>query len=323
MHSCEEVDRPECFSRSCHSEEEFDTYLAEQELCSQCEVDGLGTVYFVFRDASKEHPGERNVHALFFDQDIEAIMESECFLLSTNGPLSSFAISAYCYLFCDGKNTLLCQLDSGWSLSYTVMIPSDKMNEVANFLSGQTSVNRDGLRKLRYEYPSDFTIKCAGGEEIAVHKAVLSSVWPFCKSMLESDMKEVSENTLELDYPKATVEGMVKYLYGEKLDMSGENAIELFVLGQMYELPELMKLSKQHLNQQQPGMKLQEALWTWRKCYEAKNETLRALVAEDVHKLLAGVEDFANEVRGMSKEEMMFLMQDLSVFMVRKKRKIK
>lgn len=307
-----------------YTKSEFDEYIAKQDLNCQCELRDHGTVYFVYYKKSgfSDYPEERQIHAVYYDEQKGIMHKSDDFLANASTPFKAFAIDLDSYVLANRESCFLCILNENWSLAYVTEIDPGGRVELAEFLSDETSVNRDGLSNIRRDCPPDFNIKCAGGESIGVHKAVLSSTWPFFKAMLETNMKEASVNLLELDQPETTVEAMVKYLYGEKQFLLTEDAARLLVVAQMYELPELLELAEESLKDDvycDGGFEFWEALLIWRKAYEAENNHLREFAANEIKNQMPGMDDFAEQVDELSKEELMFLMQDVSVCMGKKR----
>lgn len=322
----EEDERPDSNYgiQTTYTQSEFDDHIAEQDINCQCELKGYGTLYFVYGKNSgfSDFPRQRQVHAVHYEKERGIMHKSADFLINASTPFKVLAMDRNSFIFTDRYNCLLCVLDGAWSTAtFTDMSPGRRL-ELAEFLSNQTSVNRNGLHNIRRGCPADFSIKCAGSKAIGVQKAVLSSTWPFFKAMLETNMKEASINVLELDMPKSTVKAIIKYLYGEKLTLETEDAARLLVAAQMYELPELVELAEDSLKNDrycEGAFDFHEALMIWKKAYEAGNDHLRDFAANEIKDLMPGMNSFADEVDELSKEELMFLMQDVSVCMGKKR----
>lgn len=89
--------------------------------------------------------------------------------------------------------------------------------DMADHLSEQTTVHKTGLARIREIAETDFTLLRDGGEKIEVHRSVMEGLWPFLPG---SDGFQHERGDPEKVKPKSTLEALVRYLYGEKLDLA-------------------------------------------------------------------------------------------------------
>ena len=146
-----------------------------------------------------------------------------------------------------------------------------------------------------------------------MHKAVLAPLWPFFKGLLDSEMKEASESEAKLDVPKTTLEVIIRYLYGQELELGFADAARLVVAAQMYDLPELLEIAVQKVTLSDMG--IQGAIMAWRLAYEAKNDTVRNHCAGKIQGMMPKCDDFAQQVDDLTKEELQYLVHDLALAM--------
>lgn len=123
-------------------------------------------------------------------------------------------------------------------------------------------------------------------------------------------MKEVAEKTVRLNMPRTTLEALVRYLYGERLDLSVMDAANLIVYAQMYELTELLHLATDQVRSSR--IDCSQAIYLWRKGFEAQNENLRAYASRTIEKLMPDVEDFDGEIAYLERAELVSLFTDVA-----------
>ncbi|KAG5357819.1 hypothetical protein CJU89_4295 [Yarrowia sp. B02] len=212
-----------------------------------------------------------------------------------------------------------CARDWSSSSAITIAGGTPSLTELAKMLSETSldttpaSIQKDGLSRVRGGIEGDYTLKSREGETIKVHKAVVAPLWPFFKGLLDSDMKEASENEAELKVPTSTLEVIVRYLYGQDLELSFPDAANLVVAAQMYDLPELLEIAIEKITK--TTIDLTEAVMAWRLGFEAKNPVVRKHCAGKVKSLMPTSDNFAEQIDDLSKEELQYLLHDISVSM--------
>lgn len=129
----------------------------------------------------------------------------------------------------------------------------------------------------------DFSIVCQNGVSILVHSLILSTYWPYYESMMENDCLEKTEKVLKLDYPEMWVQKLICYLYGEELELKYEEMTGLMLLGELYQLPELVELmTAEILAVSESSLSLLEVVSGWKRANEASNEKIRRHLARMV-----------------------------------------
>lgn len=282
---------------------EFDRFIASAELYGKSEEDTVGTMYFVMRNHSE-------VYAVFYNEEHAMMYTTKEALHVTDVPGEGIALSVLSFVLCDDYDSVLVTVSDDWSKIATSARITSKRYEVGKMLAEYTTANESGLAQVREKCATDFRIQCSDGEMVEVNKPVLAAVWPFFESMLSSGMRESSENTVRLEARKSTVEVMMRYLHGQHLDLIFFDAVELVVVAQMYQLPELLDIAERFLRSFDTS--LSEAMTLWRKCYEAGNEKLRTLAVSHIQLLMVDTEEFTRIISELSKDDMMLLLQDLA-----------
>ncbi|XP_055952816.1 TD and POZ domain-containing protein 1-like isoform X1 [Argiope bruennichi] len=111
-------------------------------------------------------------------------------------------------------------------------------------------------------------ILCIGGREFNVHKAVLAARSPVFAAMFRNEMKENSENRIQIeDSNEIAVEELLRYLYAEKtIPLTPYLALDLFELADKYDIQNLKAETVDYL-----------------KCNFSVENILDILVAADLH----------------------------------------
>ncbi|KAG5360696.1 hypothetical protein CJU89_3777 [Yarrowia sp. B02] len=192
---------------------------------------------------------------------------------------------------------------------------SSKRNSMVEFLAktasavnSLTTIHETGLSQIRGTADTDFTLECDGGAKIQVHRAVLEGLWPFFKRMMDSNMKEETQKKLKLPMPRSTLEALLRYMYGEDLDFEFRDAANLIVFAQMYDIPELLELADGEV--ECTPMDIGQAIYVWRKSFEAQNEDVRDYASSRREELMPEVEDFDGEIVNLKKVELIALFSD-------------
>lgn len=189
-------------------------------------------------------------------------------------------------------------------------------------LSGlHTSIHKTGLAQIHQTAESDFSLKSEDGKEVKVHKTVLEGLWPFFRGMVESKMKEVTQKCVKLPIPKSTLDVLVRYFYGEALELELEDAANLIVAAQMYDLPELLEIATTKVESEE--MEMAQAVYVWQKSFEAQNEDLRDHASKRIEALMPDTENFDDSIQHLAKKQLVCLLQDISTAMSSKRRKVK
>ncbi len=116
-------------------------------------------------------------------------------------------------------------------------------------------ISADNLRKqLKTVFDektfSDISIEC-GGEVFQAHRIILASHSPVFKRMLEADMKEKQEKVITIsDLDKEVVSDMLTFLYTGSAPNLEVRAKELLNAANKYQLPRLMEMCKNQLEEE-------------------------------------------------------------------------
>lgn len=129
----------------------------------------------------------------------------------------------------------------------------------------------------------DFLIVCQNEVSIPVHSLILTTYWPYFESMMENDCLEKRDKVLTLDYPDSWVQKLVSYLYGEELELNFDEKTGLMVLGELYQLPDLVELmTGEILAVPDTTVSLSEVVSGWKRANEASNEKIRRRLAKTI-----------------------------------------
>lgn len=198
-----------------------------------------------------------------------------------------------------------------WSKRSTIAYITDKKKEsVGKMLTGHTTIQESGLSLVRTKCAPNFSIKGSDEETVEVFTPVLTAVWPFFETMLSSGMREASENVVALDAPESTVEAMLRYLHGQDLNLHFDEAVELVMVAQMYQLPELLAIVERFFRSFDTA--ITQAMILWRKCCAAGNDELRGLAVSQIQMLMSNTLSFSESINELSRDEMMLLLRDLA-----------
>lgn len=299
---------------------EFEAYIDTRQIYSQCKISCNETAYFVFGEPSERDPQHYEINAISYCNRSKVMRKSRLLLFyaPTTETAQCVSTSPFCFVFTNSDNDTFGVNMLPTNGEFRVFDIGGKKTDLLVFLSSQTAIKETGLARIRRSQPTDFTIQCSDGS-LGAHKLVLMSLWPFFESMIDSGLREASENVLELDQPKSTVAVILRYLHGEDLDLEFEDAANLVVVAQAYLLPELLQLVEEWLKLR--NMDFKQALLLWRKSCEVDNDTLKALAASEIEKQLPGLGNLAEQVKDLSQEEFTQLMQDVCVSMGQNKRR--
>lgn len=304
------------------TQEEFDADIKGNTYAT-CDMPDGEIFYFVFGEPSPSRPDRHRVYITFYDKEggIRYSNKSCGFSAEKSGALGVIEPLGYTHFLImeQGCQNLVVLSDDWSSATYTRLDAGvlEALGAVARKYNAdtQTSIQKTGLSRLREGSEGDFRLKSREGDEIKVHKAVMAPLWPFFQGLLDSKMKEASDNVVELDTTKSTLEVIVRYLYGQELELTFPDAARLLVAAQMYDLPELLKIAVEKVISF--NMDIEQAIMAWRLAFEAKNEKVQHHCAAKVHALMSMCTDFSQEVDDLSKEEIQQLFHDVSLSMAR------
>lgn len=90
---------------------------------------------------------------------------------------------------------------------------------------------------------ADITVECKNGEELKVHRCVLTTKSEVFEKMLSGDTLESKTRRVSCLYDKEVMSYVFEYIYCEKVDIKG-NGREVFIAADFYQLQGLMKICK-------------------------------------------------------------------------------
>ena len=128
------------------------------------------------------------------------------------------------------------------------------MEAVSHSMSANPSQHREELieriNALRTNQRfSDVTV-VVKGEEFQAHKIVLAAASPFFLSLLESQMKETTENTIKIELEEATasvMEEVLAYVYTGNASLTAENCHDFIATADFLLLPGLEAMAEDFL----------------------------------------------------------------------------
>lgn len=291
--------------RASGEDERIQFYTEVKDYCYECVEQGVGTYYFVNKGSHLSYT--------WFDLAEE---EQTTFTNNTHNIRKGIHLGNNTFLL----SGYLLQINEASSNCTVRAVNAQTQEDLSNYYVNQTSVHKTGLSRVRQTAEPDFSLKTETGEEIRVHKAVLEGLWPFFKGMVGSNMKEVADETASFPMPKSTLEATVRYLYGEDLELTFEDAANLIVFAQMYGLPELLEIATNKVKA--VTMDIDQSVLLWRKSFEAKNDDVKDYTSTEIEKLMPEVDNFNAKIEHLEKLELVSLFQDVSMAMSNKKRKI-
>lgn len=123
----------------------------------------MGTFYFVIGDVVEDDDDDdddvdvsKSIYLTFYNEKERVVHTSKVAALSsTNRSCSSYALSpnAFMILGC------LVTLDEAWETSYFHTLNHQVTLELADHISGRTSVHKTGLARIRETAKTDFTLE--------------------------------------------------------------------------------------------------------------------------------------------------------------------
>lgn len=302
----------------CCTPQELDDQIRGKVL-AQCFLEDLGTFYFVFEEDDPNNAEQSAVYLKFYNDEDEELYTSyePVFYRKKNTRDTCVAVSHNTFLFPEWTVAV----NDDWREPICTQLPSNGTlrNAIMDILSTQTSIHKTGLSRIRSSADTDFSLESEDGETVKVHKSVMEGLWPFFRGMVDSKMEESTHKNVKLSVPKSTLEEIVRYLYGEELELQFEDAANLIVSAQMYDLPELLELATKEVKKVE--MSIEQAVYLWRKSFEARNEDVRDYASKRISKLMTEIDDFNDKIEHLEKIELVSLFQDISVALNVKRRK--
>ena len=116
------------------------------------------------------------------------------------------------------------------------------------FFTGAQKIETDYKELFLNSKYTDVTIKVKD-EIFNCHKCILGARSPFFAVMMESDMKEKNTGVVEIDdFEPTTFKEFLLYLYtGNKNHLSMKNVMELYKMGIMYVMEDLVECCTEHI----------------------------------------------------------------------------
>lgn len=293
--------------------EEFDKQI-EGKVRARCPLKDVGTFYFVYGEVnSVDTRGRYNIYLKFYNEEENMVHTSldSPFISMTGRYHTGVAIDQTTFTF----DSCLVVMDPTWTNGTIANLSDQSKSTLITHWSKQTTVHKTGLSRIRDTADSDFTLESDDGSTVSVHKSVLEGLWPFFKGMVDSKMEETANKRVKLNMPKSTMDVLVRYLYGEDLNLKFDDAANLIVYAQMYDLPELLDLATEKVKQ--VTLSIQQAIYLWRKAFEAKNDSVRTYSANKIEGLIPQTKDFNAQIESLEKIELLSLFSDVASAMAK------
>lgn len=300
-----------------------DNFLKNIRDNAHCErkLGGFGTFYLYYTHPVA--PGDKKwcLRLAFFSEESKQIYTSSVAVFASEKiPGSRMTVIDMSTFLVDNA---LVKMNEDWSNWSYRQLDSQTVAEITDHLCHQsglhTSIHKTGLAQIHENAESDFCLKSEDGQPIRVHKTVLEGLWPFFRGMVESKMKEVAQKCVKLPVPKSTLDVMVRYFYGEDLELELDDAANLIVAAQMYDLPELLDIAVTKVKSEE--MDVSQAVYVWQKSFEAQNEDLRSVASKRIEELMPDTDNFDDSIQHLAKKQLVCLFQDISTAMPSKRRK--
>lgn len=296
--------------------------LVKTSMYCEGTLEGVGTFYLQYNQVPS--PGETRSQAkvTFYNEGRKSLHKSNCSIFVPCQPSRSkmTVIDQNTFLL---ENALM-TLDEKWDRCHYREFDPQTAASMAERLCGRsglhTSVHKTGMAQIHRNAESDFTLKSEDGKEIKVHKTVLEGLWPFFRGMVESNMKEVAQKCVKLPIPNSTLDVMVRYFYGENLELGLDDAANLIVAAQMYDLPELLNIAITKVKSEE--LEMSQAVYVWQKSFEAQNDDLRSHASKRIEKLMPETDNFDDAIQHLAKKQLVCLLQDISTAMSSKRQKV-
>ncbi|KAG5356736.1 hypothetical protein CJU90_2081 [Yarrowia sp. C11] len=308
------------------SKADFETFIQGKRIASAT-LDNVGTFHFIFGHEAGDGYGKP---FLVYYNEKEGVKHVSCPLAYKQRYISypaCVALDANTFLFRSDTTAqgfeqgyyYMVTLSSCWGSStyHRFSVGSkDKMLRLLRVYEGHatTEVHRNGLARIRKASEGDLTLISNQNDRIKVHSSVLIGISAYFEALLKWNKNEEQPKELTIDIPTSTLEVVVRYFYGEKLDMEFVDACELIVYAQMSCLPELVHMACQWFKSRILGS-MDEGVQLWKKSFEAQNSAMRAFSAGRLIEFLPPDTDGLEDDWDMTAEELYQLWKDVAVAM--------
>lgn len=310
-------DRLEC------TKAKFDAFL-KNRLITSCTLDNVGTFHFVCGE-EVSGGGFTRPYLVYYNEKQGVLHTSHflCYTVKHGSHPKCVAIDQNTFVFkndgVDGDELhhYLVSLSDCWMMSSHHRFALGSESKLLRLIDAElleprlTEVHRTGLLRIRRASGGDVTLISNEGDWKKVHSTVLVGISSYFEALLKWNQSEETPNELTVDIPTSTLEVLVRYIYGEELQMAFVDACELIPFAQMSCLPELAHLALQWLKPHPPKDVFQ-AVFLWRKSFEARNCTMRALAAGYIVEFLPSCADDIEETWEMQPEEQFYLWKDVA-----------
>lgn len=183
----------------------------------------------------------------------------DCFIICIDWTVTIASISPKVYRILAAENHRVLSYETALKEKIEVLTETIKEKDS---LIGSAATNQ--LSSLRNDPNTDFSIECSDNVSISVHKLVMKTYWPFFKPMMENTCKETVEDVLKLEYESDTVELLVSFLYGQKIEIDFSQALCLLELSGIYLLPGLGALAFKKLSPLENELNLEQCVNGWK-----------------------------------------------------------
>lgn len=301
---------------------DFDKEVEERHITS-CTLDKVGTFHFIFGQELGD--GFRKPYLVYYNEK-EGVKHISCplnYKVKHGAHPACVALDQNTFLFRNDSengyelNHYLVSLDDCWQMSTYHRFEVGSKSKLLNLLNADhkpsfTEVHRTGLARIRYASEGDITMISNEGHAVKIHSSVLIGISSYFETLLKWKKMEAVPNEVRVDIPTSTLEVLVRYIYGEELDMTFVDACELVVFAQMCCLPELVHLASQWFKPNPPE-DFDQAVSLWKKSFEARNSVMRAFAAGCLVEFLSPDEDGIDDSWDMDADELSHLWKDVAI----------
>lgn len=269
-----------------------------------------GTFYFLF---SHVDAGRRSRYTItFVDSDGKQSASLSFGLLVNDWLKNAIAINKDTVLIVpqEGAPFALVTTNNWKSLTIPSSDSKDVLKTILYGLLEDKPACQSALARVRHNNDHDFVIACNDGE-IPVHSVILKTSWPFFDKLLDSKMKEAADKRLQLPYPKEWVEPLVSYSYGERRDLSFEEATGVIVTAAIYDLPALHSRAMCFIRQE--PLDVLKATVAWKRAYEVQNQALMEYCGAVIQAEMKHFSKIQHLLQDFSQDEFLQLFNHMSL----------
>ncbi|KAG5354819.1 hypothetical protein CJU89_6613 [Yarrowia sp. B02] len=313
------TDKPIGGKRTPCTPEAFNASI-DGKIRGKCDLEGVGTFYFVYGEVSATDPLKRHeVYLCYYDRERQTKHTSYRYVFvasqMSRGLAADIVIDQNTFLIYCGRNgAFVLKMNDTWTAqTVDIKISAAALRRIVEAYTPvppPEPVQQSALSKVRHATEGDFGLVSEDGEVVKVHRPVMEALWPFFKSMVDSGMREVGDNAVTLCAPKTTLEVIVQHLYDEPLELDFEDAARLVVFAQMYDFPKLLEVSLAKVKAE--VLDMGKAVFLWQNAFEAKNADIQEHAAGNIAKLMSTGPSL-NEIDGLEKLELVALFKDISL----------